>query len=140
MEKKMPLHSINPSLQFEISAIDFVGPFPKGAKSMGIKYIITTVKYLTKWEEVEPVDNCTKVTTTKFIYENIVTSFGYPLTLISDQGIHFINGTIEILLKKIMINHKKTTTCHPQSNGIVKSFNKTLHKGLTKICELNRDD
>jgi hypothetical protein len=29
---------------------------------------------------------------------------------------------------------------HPQANGAVKSFNKTLHKGLTKICGLDRDD
>jgi hypothetical protein len=32
------------------------------------------------------------------------------------------------------------TTNHPQENGAVKYFNKTLHKGLTKICIINKDD
>jgi hypothetical protein len=98
-KNEIPLHSVNPSLPFEIWAIDLSDPFPKRAKRTGVKYIITTVKYLTKWEEEEPVENCTKETMTKFIYENIVTRFGYPLTLINDQGTHFVNGTIEILLK-----------------------------------------
>jgi hypothetical protein len=116
------------------------GPFPKRAKRTGVKYIITTIKYLTKWEEVELVKNCTKETMAKFIYENIVTRFDCPLTLINNQGTHFVNGTIEILLKKFMIDHRKMISYHPQANGIVESFNKTLHKGLTKICGLDRDD
>jgi hypothetical protein len=38
----MSLHSLNPSLPFEIWDIDFVDPFPKRAKSLEKKYIITT--------------------------------------------------------------------------------------------------
>jgi hypothetical protein len=90
--------------------------------------------------EAEPVENCTKEATMKFIYENIVTHFSCPVTIISDQGTHFINSTIEVLLKKFMIDHKKTTAYHPQANRAIKYFNKTLHKGLTKVCGLDRDD
>jgi hypothetical protein len=39
-----------------------------------------------------------------------------------------------------MIDHRKTPTYHPQDNGVVKSFNKILHKALTKLCALDRDD
>jgi transposase InsO family protein len=82
------------------------------------------------------VESCTmKETVAKFIYENIVTRFGCPLTIINDQGTHFVNGTIQILLKKFMIDHRKTLAYHPQDNGAIKSFNKTLHKGLTKFVE-----
>ena len=91
----MPLISINPSLTFEIWAIDFIGPFPILAKRSGARYIITTVEYATKWEEVEPVDTCSSEIAAKFIYENIITRFGCPLTLISDQGTHFINKNIK---------------------------------------------
>jgi hypothetical protein len=111
----MPLHSVNPNLPFEIWAIDFVGPFLKRDKRMGARYIITVVEYLTKWVEVEPIKNCTKEAAVKFIYENIITHFSFPLTIINDQGTHFINNTIELLLKKFMIDHKKTISYHPAS-------------------------
>ena len=33
-----------------------------------------------------------------------------------------------------------TSTYHPQVNGAVESFNKTLTKGLTKIFNMDKDD
>jgi hypothetical protein len=51
----MPLPLVNPSLLFEIWAIDFIDPFLKRVKRIGAKYTITPIKYLTKWEEVEPI-------------------------------------------------------------------------------------
>ena len=82
----MPLISINPSLTFELWAIDFIGPFPIPAKRSGARYMITAVEYVTKWAEDEPVDTCSSEVVAKFIYENIITRFGCPLTLISDQA------------------------------------------------------
>jgi hypothetical protein len=38
----------------------------------------------------------------KFIYESIITIFGCPLTLINDQGTHFVNEKIQVLLKKFL--------------------------------------
>ena len=95
----MPLIPINPSLAFETWAIDFIGPFPKQGKRTRARNVIREAEYVTKWEELEPVPSCTKEVATKFIYENIITRFGCPLTVISDQGSHFINQTIQILLK-----------------------------------------
>ena len=86
----MPLLHISPSLTFETWAIEFIGPFPKQGKRTGARYIITTVEYVTKWVEAEPVPSCTKEVEAMFIYENIITRFGCPLTLISDQGTHLL--------------------------------------------------
>ena len=136
----MPLLPISPSLTFKTWAIDFIGPFPKQGKRTRARYIITAVEYVTKWLEAEPVPSCTKEVAAKFIYENIIRRFGCPLTLIRNQGTHFINQTIEILLKEFLIDHHRTSTYHPQDNGAVESFNKTLTKGLTKICNIDQDD
>ena len=38
-----------------------------------------------------------------------------------------------------MIDHHKTAAYHPQANGAVESVNKTLEKGLTKICNIDKD-
>ena len=56
----MPLLPINPSLTFETWEIYFIVPFPKQGKRTGERYIITTVEYVTKWAEAEPVPSCTK--------------------------------------------------------------------------------
>ena len=50
----MPLISVNPSLTFEIWAVDFIGPFLVPAKRTCACYIITSVEYVTKWTEEEP--------------------------------------------------------------------------------------
>jgi hypothetical protein len=95
----MPLLPINPSLTFETWVIDYFGPFLKVGKRTGERYIITTFEYITKWEEAKSVQSCRKKLISKCMYENIITRFGCPLTLISDQGKHFINQTIEVFLK-----------------------------------------
>ena len=101
----MSLISVNPSLTFEIWAIDFIGPFLIPAKRIGARYIITVVEYVTKWVEEEPVDTCSSEIVAKFIYENIITRFGCPITLINDQGSHFINKTIKALIDQFKIDH-----------------------------------
>ena len=136
----MPLLPISPNLTFETWAINFIGPLPKQGKRIGARYIITTVEYVTKWAEAEPIPSCTKEVVAKFIYENIITRFGCPLTRISYQGTHLINQTIEILLKEFLIDHHRTSAYHPQTNGAVESFNKTLTKESTKICNMDKDD
>ena len=131
---------VNPSLTFEIWAIDFIGPFPILAKRTRARYIITAVEYVTKWAEAKPVDICSSEIAAKFIYENIITRFGCPLTLISDQGTHFINKTIKTLTDQFQIDHRWSTRYHPQSNGPIEAFNKILTRGLTKICTADKDD
>lgn len=136
----MPIMSINPSLTFEIWAIDFVEPFPRPRYKTSARYIIIAVEYVTKWEQVEPIESCTKKVASKFTYKNIITRFGCPITLFNDRGTHFINQTMETLTKEYMINQHKGSSYHPWVNGVIESFNKTLTKGLTKISNLDKND
>ena len=39
-----------------------------------------------------------------------------------------------------MIDHQKNIAYHPQLNGFVESYNKTLTKGLTKLCSIEKYD
>jgi hypothetical protein len=89
---------------------------------------------------VELVESSTKEIEAKFIYENIIKRFVCPLTIINEQGTHFVNGKIKILLQNFMIGHKKKSTYIPKANGVVKLFNKNLCKGLTKIFGFDQDD
>jgi transposase InsO family protein len=81
---------------------------------------------MTKWVEVKALqDNITRCIL-KFLKENTITRFGCVTHLVSDQGSHFINSYIKLLVQEFMITHHKSTIYYPQGNGQAKSTNKTL--------------
>ena len=125
---------------FEKWVVDFVGPINPLGKHTGARYIITVIEYLTRWAEARVVKDCSATTAARFIFDNIINMFGFPKTLMSDQGTHFINMTFEVLTEEFAVHHQKSTPYHPQENGIVEAFNKILETTLTKICSVNRDD
>ena len=83
--------------------------------------------------------DCSVATATQFIFENILTRFGCPRILMSDQAKHFLNHTIQLLTEEFQIYHQKSTPYHPQANATVEAFNKILKNALTKVCNANRD-
>ena len=82
---------------FDKWAIYFVGPINPPAKKSGARYIITTTEYLPRWDKAQLVKDCSAATAVKFIFDNILSRFGCPRILMSDQGSHFLNKTIEAL-------------------------------------------
>ena len=96
--------------------------------------------YLTIWAEEAPVKYCNVATATNFMFGNVMTRFGFPKSLISDQRTHFVNQMIEELTKEFKIHHRKRTPYQPQGNGVVEAFNKILKNALTDICNVQRYD
>ena len=117
-----------------------MGPINPPGKRIGSRYIITSTNYLTRWAEGKPVKDYSVATTTQLIFENIITRFGCPRILMSDEGTYFLNQTIKHLIEEFQVFHQKGTPYHPQANGTVEALNKILEHALTKVCNINRDD
>jgi hypothetical protein len=117
--------------------LDFMGPVKLTTKYTKNQYIIVPTNYTIKWVEVKALRNNMVKSIAKFIYEQIITWFGCPTHLVSDQDSHFINKTIEILVEEFIISHYKLTTYYPQGNKQVESTNKTTGKILTKLVNAN---
>lgn len=58
-----------------------------------------------RWAEAQPIRDCDTKTATKFIFEYILSIFGCPNILMSDQGSHFLNKIIEALTKEFQVYH-----------------------------------
>ena len=99
--------------EFDKWAIDFVGPINPPTKKSGARYIITATDYLTRWAEAQPVKNCSAATTAQFIFDHILSRFGCPRVLMSDQGSHFLNKTIAVLTEEFQVYHQKSKAYHP---------------------------
>jgi transposase InsO family protein len=125
---------------FEKLEIDFVGPIHPSARRSRTRYIITTTKYLTRWEEEAPIKYYSVETITHFLFEQVITRFGCPRILMSDQGTNFINNTIRAMNEEFELCHQKSTPYHPRENETVEYFNKILKNALKTIYNINRDD
>jgi hypothetical protein len=110
---EMPLRPHVTLQAFDKWAIDFVGPINPPTKRIGASYIIPTTKYLTRWVEATPMKDCSAKTTTHFLFEQVITRFGCPRVLMSDQYTHFINNTINAMIEEFEVYHQKSTPYHP---------------------------
>ena len=94
--------------------IDFTGLFPP---LLGKLYILLAVNYVSKWvEAVATKKNDAKIVV-QFVHRNILTQFGAPQCILSDEGSHFCNRVFASLLGKYNVWHAKSLPYHPQSNG-----------------------
>jgi hypothetical protein len=114
-----------------------INPITRHSKA---RYIITSTDYLTRWVEAVVVQHCLIEIVDRFIFKNIITWFGCPRTLTSDQGGHFISSTIENITIEFLIQHHKSSPYHSQANGTMEVFNKILERVLMKVCCTNKED
>jgi uncharacterized membrane protein YvlD (DUF360 family) len=78
---------------------------------------IDGVHYATKWVETKVIRTNIIIVIIRFLHEYILTIFGCPLTIVTNQRIHFINDTIKRLTKCFLLKHVSSTTYYPQGNG-----------------------
>jgi hypothetical protein len=79
--------------------LDFIGPIKPTRRLTKNKYILVAIDYATKWVKAKALKTNTIVVTVIFLYEYILTRFGCPFIIVTDEGVHFINDTIKHLTK-----------------------------------------
>ena len=133
------LNTTLPAEPFMKWGLDFVG-LVKKTRHTGKRYILVATDYTTKWVEARALRKNSAQETAQFLYEAILTRFRCPLHLVSDQGSHFLNGTIQVLTEHFLLRHTTSTTYYPQGNGKAESTNKVIVTMLQKLVNDNRTD
>jgi hypothetical protein len=108
--------------------------------SHGYEYILVAVDYVSKWVEAIPTKSMESRVVLEFLKSNILSRFGVPRAIISDQGTHFTSRSFEKLMGEYRVTHKVSTSYHPQTNGQAELANREIKRILEKTVGVTRKD
>ncbi|KAJ1217647.1 hypothetical protein NDU88_005240 [Pleurodeles waltl] len=121
---------------FERVGINIVGPLdPKTA--LGNRFILVLVDHATRYPEALPLRTVTAPVVTRALL-GIFTRVGFPKEVESDRGTNFMSAYMKSMWDECGVTYQFTTPYHPQSNGLVERFNKTLKGMISGLTEAMR--
>ena len=127
---KIQTHTHAPLQHFKVPAkrfshihIDIVGPLPP---SSGFTHLLTIMDRTTRWPEAIPLHDTTTTECARALISTWIARFGVPLDMTSDRGPQFTSAMWSIISSQLGIQLHCTTAYHPQANGLVKRFHRTL--------------
>ena len=116
---------------FQRIAMDIVGPLPRSRS--GNRYVLVVCDYATRYPEAVPM----KTIDAGAVAEDLIKIFsrvGLPKEILTDQGSNFQSELLAELYRLLHISPLRTTPYHPQTDGLVERFNKTLKDMLKKAA------
>ncbi|XP_046685022.1 uncharacterized protein K02A2.6-like [Homalodisca vitripennis] len=96
--------------------------------------------YFTKWPEVYAIPNQEASTVAGCLVNDFVCRYGVPRELHSDQGTNFGSILMRDVLQRLGVHKTRTTPLHPQSDGMVERYIKTLVGHLRKVVSTSQRD
>eukprot|EP00731_Ephydatia_muelleri_P003091 Em0001g3091a len=91
----------------------------------GNRYLMVVQDYFTKWAEAIPLKNQTAALINEALVK-LCCIFGLPSIIHSDQGRAFESLLLRHTLDAFGIKKSRTTAYHPQGDGMVERFNRSL--------------
>ena len=99
----------------------------------GNHYVILFVDYLTKWVESIPSDNQTSETIVRLLIDHVICCHGVTQAMISDRGPNLLSTLVQNVCEMAGMQKLNTTAYHPQAEGLVENFNRTLQASLPNM-------
>ena len=82
------------------------------------------------------MSNIRNIDAKKFVWNNIVTRFGIPPPLISDNGLEFESKVFRRYYFELGIRNRYSTPAYPQGNEQAEAINKVIVNGLKKRLDV----
>ena len=122
---------------FQRIAMDIVGPLPRSRS--GNKFILVICDYVTRYPEAFAL----KSVDTEHVAKALISLFsrmGVPKEILTDQGTNFASKLLAELYRLLHVKAVKTSPYHPQTDGLVERFNRTLKGMLRKTVDKEGKD
>ncbi|CAK1603027.1 unnamed protein product [Parnassius mnemosyne] len=123
----------NVGAPWERIAIDVAGPFLESES--GNKYFMVVMDYFTTWPEVFVITNQEASTVANKLFYEVFCRFGVPLEINSDLQRNLESQIFQEICRVMGTHKTRTTSYHPQFDGMVERFNQTLERYLAKVVE-----
>ena len=123
-----PLKLFPATTPLEYIAIDILGPLKRA--STGDQYLLIISDRFSKLTRAIPLRSITALSVAKAFVNNWVVPYGAPATLLSDNGSQFTSKLFTMICSELKIRNAFTTAYHPQTNGQVERYNRTILAGL----------
>ena len=118
-------------------AMDIVGPLLKSKH--GNQYILAITDYFSKYTEAYAMQDQTAETVAKIFVDKWITYKGEPMEIHTDQGANFESKLLKQVCNLYSVNKTRTTAYHPQSDGQVERYNKTVMSLVRNLLEKTQE-
>jgi len=123
---------------FQQVSLDVVGPLP--TTTQGYRYLLTIIDHFSRYAEAVPLKTQTAEETAEAFIENVILRHGVPERVLTDQGRNFVSELFKEICRALNIKKLQTTAYHPQSNGVVERFHRTLIESMSHYVEEDGHD
>ncbi|PIK54137.1 hypothetical protein BSL78_08978 [Apostichopus japonicus] len=137
-KERAPMQRYQVGMPSERIAIDIAGPFP--VTHRGNRFIMVVGDYFSKWTEAYALPNHTAEVVSETLVEEFICRFGTPREILTDQGRDFESRLFQCLCKELGTRKTRTTPFHPQADGMIERFNRTMKCMLTYYVADNQKD
>ena len=128
-QHRPPLKPIPVQRPFQIVGLDIMD-LP--CTERGNKHVVVFQDMFTKWPMVFPVPDQKSERIVKLLCEEIVPLFGVPEALLTDRGANLLSHLMLDVCALLGTQKLNTTAYHPECDGMVERFNRTLKAMLRK--------
>lgn len=122
---------------WDMIGMDIVGPIQMSDDG---RFILVITDYLTKWAEAFPIADHTAEIVAKILMEKVIAKYGAPRRILTDRGKEFLSEIMADVLSLLGIKKISTTAYHPQTDGLVERFNRTLISMLSMYTTAKQTD
>ena len=131
-----PLGTIKTTEPFEKISWDIMGPLP--ISEQGNRYIVVVTDLFSKWVEAFAIRDTTSSTLATVLVDEVISRYGAPTCIHSDQGANLCSEVIQTMCKLLGMGRTRASAYHPQGNGQVERFNRTVEAMLAKSVKENQ--
>ena len=135
----LPLSIATPKRAWEVICMDFIGPLPLTAR--GNDSVMVVIDKLTRWVYYIPMQRtCTSQDVFALLDRYVLANHDTPRQIISDRDSRFTSHFWESIWAGMRAALKRSTSFHPQTDGVTERANRTLIEQLRSHVDGHQSD